>query len=93
MSEYVAIICKNCGKTQLYTTDNYKKMTSLRCDSCGNGRLPNSIVDYTRAMRRDFEYIGLDNFLKEGLLDYYGDMIGKSANKGFEVVKLKTDIN
>ena len=93
MSEYVAVICKNCGNTQLYTADNYKKMTSLRCDRCSNGRNSDSITGYIRAMRRDAEYIGLDNFLKEGLLDYYGDMIGKSANKGFEVVKLKTDIN
>lgn len=93
MSEYVAIICKNCGNTQCYTVDDYKKKTSLRCDSCGNGRLPTSIADYTKSMRRDFEYLGLDNFLKEGLFDYYGNMIGKSVEKGFEVVKLKTDIN
>ena len=44
-------------------------------------------------MKRDFEYIGLDRFLKEGLFDYYGKIIGTSVDKGFEVVKLKTDID
>lgn len=91
MQEYVAIICKNCGNCEVYTLENFKKINHTHC-ACGNGRLQHSSVDYANAMKRDFEYIGLERFLKEGLFDYYGEKIGKSADKGFEVIKLKTDI-
>lgn len=92
MSEYVAVICKNCGNCEVYTKENYLKKLYLYCNSCGNGRTQDSVIDFIKAMKRDFEYIGLDRFLKEGLFDYYGEKIGKSVDKGFEVIKLKSDI-
>lgn len=92
MSEYVAVICKNCGNIQCYKIEDYKNKKHLSCDSCGNGRVSNDMYSILKGMQNDFEILGVTTFKSEGLFDYYRDLVNKSVDKGFEVIKLKTDI-
>ena len=92
MSEYVAVICKNCGNIQCYKIEDYKNKKHLRCDGCGKGRGSNDMHSILKGMQNDFEILGVTTFKSEGLFDYYRDLVNKSVDKGFEVIKLKTDI-
>ena len=93
MQEYVAIICKNCSNIQCYEIEDYKKKTHLSCDNCGNGRVANNMHSILKGMQNDFEILGLNNFKSEGLFDYYRNQVNKSVDKGFEIVKLKSNID
>lgn len=92
MQEYVAVVCKNCGNIQCYKIEDYKNKKHLSCDSCGNGRVSNDMYSILKGMQNDFEILGVTTFKSEGLFDYYRDLVNKSVDKGFEVIKLKTDI-
>lgn len=92
MQEYVAVVCKNCGNIQCYRIEDYKNKKHLSCDSCGNGRVSNDMYSILKGMQNDFEILGVTTFKSEGLFDYYRDLVNKSVDKGFEVIKLKTDI-
>lgn len=93
MQEYVAVICKNCGNIQCYKIEDYKNKKHLSCDSCGNGRVSNDMYSILKGMQNDFEILGVTTFKSEGLFDYYRDLVNKSVDRGFEIVKLKSGVN
>ena len=93
MQEYVAVVCKNCGNIQCYRIEDYKNKKHLSCDSCGNGRVSNDMHSILKGMQNDFEILGIDNFKSEGLFDYYSKQVNQSVDKGFEIVKLKSNVD
>ena len=91
MSKYVMIICKNCGKIQLYTEEYYKlhyKKPHFSC-VCGNGRLIISMKEVLTVLKNDFENMGLHEFKERQLFDVYEKIIKKNIDKGFEILKVE----